>query len=99
MYDTTAILSTPCASTYDTGAVGALTVNHRTWPVGTSWEAIEAGLPAAEATLTGDGRHYDRRGGHEGPVAEWVYVERFSARGREFHGWIDSASRKLLQAG
>jgi hypothetical protein len=53
-------------------------------------------------TLTEDGRSY-RPGWHDpaehGPEGEWIAVERWSARGREFHGFIDSRSRRLLQAG
>ena len=57
-----------------------------------------AALPI-EATLTADGRHYDRRGWHEGAEAEAVYVERHTREGCVFHGWIDSVSRRLVQAG
>jgi hypothetical protein len=33
-------------------------------------------------------------------TGEEVYVERFSATGeREFHGWIDAVSRKIVQTG
>jgi hypothetical protein len=35
----------------------------------------------------------------DGPEAGIVYVERWSSVGREFHGWIDGESRKLVQAG
>ena len=35
----------------------------------------------------------------DGPEAEWVYFERHNIAGLVSHGWIDSASRKLLQAG
>jgi hypothetical protein len=37
---------------------------------------------------------------HEGePSDETVYVERLTAEGRAFHGFIDSQSRLLVQAG
>ena len=53
-----------------------------------------------EVTATSDGRSYMRNGGwHTGPEADAVYVEVYSDRGREFHGWIDSVSRKLVQSG
>lgn len=54
---------------------------------------------AEEVTLTSDGRQY-APGWHSGDVAEWVYVERWTRGvGRTFHGWIDSVSRQLVQAG
>lgn len=54
---------------------------------------------AEQVVLTSDGRHYNRKGWHEGPEAEPVRVERWDASGRIFHGWIDSVSRQLTQAG
>lgn len=55
---------------------------------------------AEAVTLTQDGRGYNRDGWHQGDDGEdAVYVERWTASGREFHGWIDSRSRKLVQAG
>lgn len=93
-----AVMVARCAERVDTGAGMELTVNHLSWPVGTELADIEAGAPAAEVTLTADGRRYEA-GWHSGPEAEWIYVERWTAAGREFHGWIDSVSRRLLQAG
>jgi hypothetical protein len=52
-----------------------------------------------EAVLTGDGRHYDSSGWHQGVESEPVYMERWTAAGRVSHGWIDSRSRRLVQAG
>ena len=52
-----------------------------------------------EVTLTSDGRHYDRHGWHKGPTAEDVRVERWTPQGMVFHGYIDSVSRHLVQAG
>lgn len=84
------LLALPCAAeVYSDGL--RLVVNHRS-DIGTDGQA-------AEVVLTGDGRRYDRQGWHEGPEAEWVRVERWTAEGRVFHGWIDSESRRLLQAG
>lgn len=54
-------------------------------------------------TITDDGEIANTGAWHQvevdGPVADHVYVERWSGVGREFHGWIDSRSRKLLQTG
>lgn len=69
----------------DTGSCGPLSVVKR---------------DAFEVVLTGDGRSYRRGGWHEGPeLGEPVYVEVWGVVGRTFHGWIDSVSRKLVQAG
>jgi hypothetical protein len=81
----------------------AVRINHRSYPVGSDVEAVIAGTVDPEsATATADGRHM-AHGWHTGPEAEWVYVERYAiADGNvslTFHGWIDSVSRKLLQAG
>ena len=53
-----------------------------------------------EVTATSDGGYYARGGGwHEGECDEQVFVEVYSGRGREFHGYIDKVSRKLTQTG
>jgi len=65
-------------------------------------EDVLAGrAPMVEVTATSDGRSFHRGNGwHAGPeTGEAVYVEVYSDRGREFHGWIDSDSRKLVQTG
>lgn len=36
---------------------------------------------------------------HTGPEAEWVYYERYDSNGRTSHGWVDSDSRRIVQAG
>jgi hypothetical protein len=59
---------------------------------------LQAGAPATEVILTSDGRGYEL-GWHEGPEAEAVYLERWDTTGRVFHGWVDSVSRRLVQAG
>jgi hypothetical protein len=53
-----------------------------------------------EIVATSDGRSY-RGAWHDGPVSddEPVRVERWTAAGRTFHGFIDPESRKLVQAG
>ncbi len=92
------ILTTPCGSTVDTGAGPGLIVHQRVFPDGTTLGNIKAGASASQVVLTGDGRRYEAYW-HTGPEAEWVYMERWNADGREAHGWIDSVSRRLLQAG
>jgi hypothetical protein len=80
-----------------------LVVSQLGWDAGTSIEEVEAGALATRLIGTQDGRHYAAGGWHEGESAEQVYVERYEMRGaafvRVFHGWIDSESRKLVQAG
>lgn len=86
-----------CADVIDTGN-GPLVVNQLAWGEGVTPEMLDF-TPADVAVLTADGRHANTGEWHTGPEAEWVYVERWGVRGREFHGFIDSASRKLLQTG
>lgn len=50
------------------------------------------------ATYTADGRAM-RNGWHAGAEADAIYVERHDAGRCVFHGFIDSVSRKLVQAG
>lgn len=49
--------------------------------------------------LTQDGGWADTSRWHEGEANGWVRAERYSARGMEFHGFVDSLSRRLLQTG
>jgi hypothetical protein len=93
------VLTAPTGSEVVTDGM-TLRVTHRTWSPGADEAALLAGhLPADEVTLTSDGRHYNRQGWHEGPTGEAVYVERWDSTGRVFHGWVDSVSRRLVQAG
>jgi hypothetical protein len=86
--------------TLETGSGIPLHPIAASYPIGSAWDAITAGTVQPESvTLTSDGRHYDVRGWHEGPEAGSVYVERWTPAGRTFHGWIDSRSRRLVQAG
>ncbi len=66
-------------------------------------EEFEAGATAVEVTATSDGGRYVadwHREELDGAFAdESVYVERYTAAGREFHGFIDKVSRKIVQAG
>lgn len=63
-----------------------------------------AGATAVEVIATSDGGRYAEGQWHreeiDGAFAdESVYVERYTAAGREFHGFIDKVSRKLVQTG
>jgi len=65
-----------------------------------SSESVIAGhAKPISAELSADGRHFRTGAWHEGPEAEPVYVERHDQRGCFFHGWVDSVSRQLVQAG
>lgn len=89
----------PALARIDTGEA-ALILNHVSFAMGETVERVLAGQAAVEyVSLTSDGRGAELTKWHEGPANEWVYVERWSPRGREFHGWVDSVSRRLLQTG
>jgi hypothetical protein len=77
----------------------SVSVVHVSYGIVPTEDVLSGKAKPVEATLTGDGRTYDPRGWHSGPEAESVRVERWSTRGLEFHGFIDSASRKLVQVG
>ena len=64
-------------------------------------DVLSGKAPVVEVTATSDGRGIVNTGRwHDGDSDDLlVYVERYSARGREFHGWIDATSRRLVQAG
>jgi hypothetical protein len=64
---------------------------------------VLAGTAAVqEIVATGDGKSYIAQW-HDGEVAGEVYCERWELRAgvafRAFHGWLDSVSRKIVQAG
>lgn len=62
-------------------------------------ESIIAGEVCVERwTGTTDGRGY-RGEWHTGEISGEIYAERWEQGQRMFHGWIDCASRKILQAG
>lgn len=83
----------------------ALRVNRRSYALGTDVDAVIAGTAIPETIVaTEDGRHvHDPLGWHRGPEAEWVAYERYAVRDGELildgHGFVDSVSRQLLQAG
>ena len=61
-------------------------------------EVLDGTARPVAAIATQDGR-WIVGGWHEGPEAEAIYFERYDSTGRTSHGWIDSASRRLVQAG
>lgn len=90
-----------CGTKVDTGEGIVLVVNQREGidgdPIHDTWTSCEV------ATLTQDGRRYDRTQGwdtgRDSDDDEWVFVERWNPTGRIFHGWISKRSRRLVQAG
>lgn len=93
------VLGLALRSTVESEA-GPLLVSHREFGNEVSIESVlDGSAPALVATLTSDGRGAITNAWHEGVEHDWVYVERWTYRGRVFHGWVDSASRKILQAG
>jgi hypothetical protein len=84
----------------------SLIINQRSWPKGTSTEAVLDGSAIPDTfTATQDGRHVNNPlGWHKGAEAgEWIYYERYTFENGVLrmaaHGYVDSASRQLLQAG
>lgn len=57
------------------------------------------GATAEFVMLSADGRSWID-GWHRGPESdEAVYVEKHTTGGAVFHGWVDSASRRVVQSG
>lgn len=81
---------------------GTLRLAGRTYPIGTDVEDVaeRTAIPVV-ALLTEDGRYAEVSAWHDGPVGddEWVRYERYSARGREGHGYVHAVTRRLVQAG
>lgn len=85
---------------FDTGSAGVLSVVGISWPAGTDVDAVLAGTATPDTVhLSSDGRHYVAEWHTGAESAESVYVERWSPAGREFHGFVDAKSRKIVQAG
>lgn len=81
-----------------------LQVSQRSWKRGADEAAIIAGLLCPDSAIaTQDCRRADLSAWHEGPVTDEVFYERYELVDglviRRSHGWIDSVSRKLVQAG
>lgn len=95
--------SLKCRDKVDTGSGVPLIVNRLSYGHADVEDVLSGSATPIEATLTSDGRSYFG-GWHDadidGPFSDGgVYVERWSAAGRDFHGWIDPTSRKLVQTG
>lgn len=80
------------------GGIKVTTV-HASFGVVPVEDVISGKAPAVEVTATSDGRGAFTSCWHEGPESDAVYVERYSDRGREFHGWVDKVTRRLVQTG
>lgn len=80
------------------GGVPVTTVN-ASYGVVPVEDVLSGKAPAVEVTATSDGRGALTGCWHVGDSDASVYVERYSDRGREFHGWVDSDTRRLVQAG
>jgi hypothetical protein len=94
------VMAAKLRDSVDTGAAGVLTVASRSFGTEASIESVLDGTAVAESvTLTSDGRGALTTAWHEGAENAWVFVERWTAAGRVFHGFVDSVTRKLLQAG
>lgn len=88
------LLRLPCATRIATVEGDELVLTQR---IGVEIDDGSAGR-ATEVVLTADGRG-KLDGWHEGTESSWIRFERHSAYGRVSHGFIDSVSRRLLQAG
>lgn len=76
-----------------------LTVTGRSYGHADVADVIAGTAAPIEVRLSHDGRMWHSLW-HNGPeTGEWVYVERWTAAGREFHGFVDSVSRRILQSG
>lgn len=92
---------------------GPLTKNSGTWAPGATrrasavaaegteeWARIARTIPHEEATATSDGRGVVTKGWCScGGGVEQVRYERWSARGREAHGFVCKTCRSLTQTG
>lgn len=79
---------------------GPLTVVGSSYPNGTDTDEVVAGkVIATAAILTQDGHYAGLQTWHDGPSVGGVFVARYEPKGRTFHGYVDKASRKLVQTG
>lgn len=95
------LFTAPTGAQHYSPNLGAiLTVIGRSWPKGTDVAEVLAGTARADVVrLTADGRSW-LDGWHTGPESgDAVYVELHRADGSGMHGWIDRASRRLVQTG
>lgn len=83
-----------------TGCGSLLTVVEMCYAKGTTDEQVVRHTVAPEmVVMTTDGRPAEFGVWHEGASTDSVYYERWTANGRVAHGWVDAASRQLVQAG
>jgi hypothetical protein len=84
----------PCGTLYySPNYLGNLMVVERRNLVGSTAEFV---LLSADGRRWIDGWHYAQHGPECG---ETVYVEKHTTGGAVFHGWVDKASRRVVQAG
>lgn len=72
-----------------------LTIVGRSWPLADQ----DASGPADEVYLSSDGRGFVAAWHSGAESGESAYVEIRRVNGPSFHGWVDSESRKIVQAG
>lgn len=77
----------------------AVTTNRASFGVVELDSVLDGSATAVEVVATQDGRGYIAEWHQGEPSGETVYVEKYSARGLEFHGWVDADSRRIVQAG
>jgi hypothetical protein len=79
---------------------GRMVVVGQSWPAGTDVDAVLAGTAAPDTVmLSSDGRAWWSEWHTGAECGDVAYVERYSLRGREFHGWVDARSRRIVQTG
>ena len=104
---TTEVMSTGIRETFVSPKSGVtLTVSHRSFgivPDERIQDVVDGKVPPVEITGSQDGRGMVRGVWHDentdGPFNDGVWVERWSNEGCEFHGVVDSVSRKVVQVG
>jgi hypothetical protein len=77
-----------------------LTVVGTSYPATATLDEVQRGAVRPDSVmLSADGRHW-LDAWHRGDESDSaVYVERHTIGGAVFHGWIDSASRRIIQTG
>jgi len=76
-----------------------MTLHERVYSPNYGGALTVVGVQNDEVALSSDGVYWISDW-HAGPEAdEAVYVERLSAGRRIFHGWVDKASRRIVQSG
>lgn len=93
------IAALPLRASVDTPN-GRMVVVGTSYPASTDTDAVVAGTATPDSVmLSSDGRHW-LSAWHTGAEAgDAAYVERYSPRGREFHGFVDATSRRIVQSG